>query len=532
MQVSPIATQTADKNTVAESTVSKKTGRSAGQGGTDSADISETGRGMAGFSSSMWSMDGNPDFSMSAYTSRGTSVKLESARTSFSMGKFAKTDGIFQMGGQKKSGLDLNITFTSADGKIQTFQVTENMRFRENENGFITVDNGRTPLKADDKGNVDNSIIVNLNDGGSVQGGDGNDIIFNLGQSAALDGGNGDDTLISMGDGARLLGGEGNDTLKVVRDVIRKEAVDHGTDIKATEANLKKAALSGFEKGQSVYMDGGTGDDFMEADVKLHDSKIIGGDGDDIMKFGTLRSSKLDAGSGNDAIAVDKLIGSSLLGGDGDDSINLGTAADSSLVDGGKGNDSITAGTVQGHSVIRGGDGDDHITVSHLKEASVVDGGDGNDNIYVTRSDHSVIQGGKGDDNIFVAYGESSVIDGGKGNDTITMAKGAYNIITGGEGDDDITVGGYNNIVDGDSGRNSLNTPGASKIADNGVVLTSSISTDKLSTMVSELKEVLNTAHIDGESRQRYQALLSYAAQMGMQHQADGQGEKPIIANG
>lgn len=525
MHVSPLATQTTDRNTVAENAVSKKIGQSVGQPETDSAEISETGRGMADFSSSMWSMGGNPDFSMSAYTSRGTSVKLESARKSFSIGKFAKTDGIFQMGGQKKSGMDLNITFTSADGITQTFQVTENMRFRESENGLITVNNGRTPLKADDQGNVDNSIIVNLNDGGNTQGGDGNDIIFNLGQSVTLDGGNGDDTLISMGDGARLLGGEGDDTLKVVRDVIRKEAVDYGTDIKATEANLKKAALSGFEKGQSVYMDGGDGDDFMEADVKLHDSKIIGGGGDDIMKFGTLQNSKVDAGAGNDTITVDKLIGSSLLSGDGDDNINLGTAANSSLVDGGKGNDSITAGTVQGHSVIRGGDGDDNITVSDLKEASVVDGGDGNDTIYVTSSDHSVIQGGKGDDNIFVAYGEGSVIDGGKGNDTITVAKGTNNLITGGDGDDDLTVGGRNNIVDGGDGHNSLNVPGASKITDNGEVLKSNISTDKLSTMVNELKEMLNHAHTDGESRQRYQALLSYAAQAGMEEDTAGQGE-------
>ncbi|MBS5049910.1 MAG: hypothetical protein KHZ29_08525, partial [Desulfovibrionaceae bacterium] len=312
---------------------------------------------------------------MSAYTSNGTSVTLEARRRTFSMGKFARADGLIPGGASVRSQPNLTITFTSADGLSQTFKVTDNMRFLEDENGRVRMDDSGALPQADSQGRAATAIVVNLSDGGNLRGGDGDDVLFNLGQNAVLDGGKGDDTLLSMGDGARLLGGDGNDTLKIVRDIIRKENTAHGINMKATEANLQKAALEGFEKGQSVFMDGGDGDDVLLSEVKLHDSTILGGDGDDTLTFGTLVGSSLDAGAGDDMIRTDKLSASILRGGDGNDSIAVHTAANGSVVDGGKGDDRLSVQHVRGSGLVRGGDGEDAINVGTLKEYSMVDGG-------------------------------------------------------------------------------------------------------------------------------------------------------------
>lgn len=479
----------------------------------DETDISAREQAKMEFSSSLWSPGDGADFTMSAYTSRGTAVTLEAHKRTFSMGKFSRTDSMLQGGGQHKSKMDLNLTFTTADGRSQSFKVADNMRFLEDENGRIRVDDGSAPPEADAWGKVDNAIVVNLTDGGRLAGGDGDDLLFNLGLGAVLDGGAGDDTLVSMGDGASLLGGEGNDTLKVVRDVIRKEGVAGGINMKATEANLQKAALEGFEQGQSVLMDGGDGDDTLESDVKLHDSNISGGDGNDTFAFSTLVGSTLDAGSGNDSISVDKMSASTVRGGDGDDMFQIGTAGNHSLVDGGRGNDTINADRVKGESWVRGGDGDDTIHVSTLEGHSGVDGGEGNDNITVLSADHSAVMGGGGNDTIFVGSGYGAIISGGKGDDVITLGAGTGNLVSGDGGNDTITVGGELNLVDGGEGADIIRAPGASLVTDDGQVLKNDRDGTNRAAVVSDLSDTLDHVALDAESRQRYQALWRYAMQ-------------------
>ncbi len=488
----------------------------------DTADISAEGVGKADFYSPLWSPDGDAEFSMSAYTSNGTSVTLEARRRTFSMGKFARADGLIPGGASVRSQPNLTITFTSADGLSQTFKVTDNMRFLEDENGRVRMDDSGALPQADSQGRAATAIVVNLSDGGNLRGGDGDDVLFNLGQNAVLDGGKGDDTLLSMGDGARLLGGDGNDTLKIVRDIIRKENTAHGINMKATEANLQKAALEGFEKGQSVFMDGGDGDDVLLSEVKLHDSTILGGDGDDTLTFGTLVGSSLDAGAGDDMIRTDKLSASILRGGDGDDSIAVHTAANGSVVDGGKGDDRLSVQHVRGSGLVRGGDGEDAINVGTLKEYSMVDGGRGDDTIDVTYADHSAIQGGDGNDTVFLGSGYSAVISGGRGDDTITVGAGNGNLISGDDGDDLITAGGSLNLVDGGAGVNSIFASGTSRVTDNEQVIKNDIAAADLAGMAARLTDTLEHVDLAADRRRYYLALLRYTAQQ-------TEGERPRV---
>lgn len=299
----------------------------------DSAEFSSEALNLTDFSSPVWSVNGNASFTMSGYTAQGTLVTLSmgtQGNGSFTMGKFSRQNSMFRLSGQDTAE-ELRITFEDSSGKTQSYVLDGNARFVETENGEIMKDDSGLLSKRAD-GTDNNMIVVNLEDDAVINGGTGDDVLFNLGQNAALNGGDGNDTIMSMGDGASLQGGNGNDLLKVVRDVLRREDVSEGLGM-----DKARAGLVGFEEGQSVSMDGGAGNDIIQSDVKLHDSQINGGDGDDVLDFDTLVDSRLDMGVGNDRISADVLYGTTLSGGDGDDSFSIGTASHSSSIDGGPG---------------------------------------------------------------------------------------------------------------------------------------------------------------------------------------------------
>ena len=195
---------------------------------------------------------------------------------------------------------------------------------------------------------------------------------------------------------------------------------------------------------QTEVIDGGLGDDYIEAGFYLNDIDfpetsglvVNGGDGDDTL-------SSIGAAS-------------EFYGGDGNDLIEV---ASNDTVNGGTGNDTISSG---GGNVVDGGTGDDVLTGQYLDTqfggagndvlsgASSMSGGDGNDTI----SGGYQLSGGDGDD-VLTSYanpyaagdGDAIGMSGDAGNDTLTASAdigydntpavpGSYLGMSGGEGAD------------------------------------------------------------------------------------------------
>ena len=226
-----------------------------------------------------------------------------------------------------------------------------------------------------------------------------------------------------------------------------------------------------------VFMDGGPGDDYLNAgagDAVLlggpGNDKLIGGRGDDVLRggqgddylsgdrgddqlFGGTGDDKLIGGSGNDQLfgrsGNDRLYGGSgddlLMGGRGNDYLS-GDSGDDVLI-GGSGDDKLVGGSGDdlllgrsgadrlyggsGDDILRGGTGKDYLSGDSGNDQLLggldddkLDGGSGND-ILKGRAGNDLLIGSSGDDQLFGGSGEDKLI-GGSGHD----------ILEGGQGDD------------------------------------------------------------------------------------------------
>ncbi|MDB5387545.1 MAG: Cadherin domain protein, partial [Planctomycetaceae bacterium] len=142
----------------------------------------------------------------------------------------------------------------------------------------------------------------------------------------------------------------------------------------------------------------------------------------------------LNGGSGNDLLDASKShVGMMLIGGIGNDTLVGGSGADE--LDGGDGNDTLKGNA--GNDLLIGGAGNDSI-----------DGGAGDDTI--TGDDGSDrINGGQGDDSISGGAGDD-VIAGGQGNDTL-LGDAGKDKINGGVGVDQLIGGDDVNYLNGGS---------------------------------------------------------------------------------
>jgi len=174
-----------------------------------------------------------------------------------------------------------------------------------------------------------------------------------------------------------------------------------------------------------AFVDGGSGNDTLEADlVRFDSSALYGGDGDDVLRG----DGDLDGGAGRDR----------LTGGPGDDILEGGAGADT--IDGGAGSDELTFRSSTTGVVVDladpGPDGGDAVTgVENLTGGPADDrlaGDDGPNRIYAGEGDDvlagrggkDTLDGGKGDDRIDGGAGgdalEGEWLDGGPGSDVLT----------------------------------------------------------------------------------------------------------------
>ncbi|WP_425409694.1 cadherin domain-containing protein [Hyphococcus sp.] len=248
-------------------------------------------------------------------------------------------------------------------------------------------------------------------DGNDVMyAGDGNDNIDGNAGADELYGGAGDDVIYADADDTVIDGGGGSD-----RVIVRG---DGGVSIDMAASSVER-------------VDGGAGDDHLDASGMTDRANQIGGAGDDT----------LTGGSGNDVQR----------GGDGEDIIN-----------GGGGNDNIDGNA--GADELYGGAGDDVIYAD--ADDTVIDGGDGSDRVIV-RGDGGVsidmaassverVDGGAGDDHLDASgMTDRATQIGGGGDDTLTGGSG-NDVQRGGDGEDIINGGGGNDNIDGNAGADEL----------------------------------------------------------------------------
>lgn len=349
-------------------------------------------------------------------------------------------------------------------------------------------------------------------DGGAgtdwLKGGAGNDLLIGGAGRDTLVGGSGDDVLVVDADDAlaALDGGDGADTLRVVD--IRGVSIDIGL------ANIE-FAIGGSGADQiitsgigAVAIDGGAGNDLLSGGIGKDtltggdgDDRLLGGadndtlvggagsdgfqagSGDDLLVIdGFDAQANIDGGDGTDTVLIEDTFGVSLdagaahvervIGGDGADRLRNGGVmavtfeggAGNDTLSGGSGNDTLVGGA--GSDVLKGGAGDDRLIIDAADLAINIDGGDGRDTLEVATGSAGVT--------IDAAVAHVELLLGGEGNDTftntgssgVTLKGGAgRDVLKGGGGDDLIIADGDDQIMQGGSGRDTLEIEGTKGVA-------------------------------------------------------------------
>jgi len=185
-----------------------------------------------------------------------------------------------------------------------------------------------------------------------------------------------------------------------------------------------------------TILDGGAGDDILDASRATRSVTLIGGAGNDIL-LGGRGNDLLVGGDGYDI----------LIGGCGDDTLLGGAGMD--ILAGGLGNDVLCGGEgsdlilgMNGNDVLSGDAGDDILLGGNGNDTLM--GGDGND-ILMGDNGNDVLQGDAGND----------ILSGGNGNDSLSGGAG-NDFLDGGSGKDRLSGGAGNDILVGGSGRDSL----------------------------------------------------------------------------
>lgn len=227
-----------------------------------------------------------------------------------------------------------------------------------------------------------------------------------------------------------MIGGSGSDTLSGLNvnatwDLAGKQY----KDLSASSAKiLRWDAFENFVGGTKVdsfigatgliplSLNGGAGNDLLDASAALASMTLIGGDGDDTLRSGR-GDDVLDGGNGNDRLlanAGDDL----LIGGGGFDNLDAGD--DNDTLDGGAGDDSLFGSL--GNDRLSGGGGND-----------LLDGGDGDDVLF-GQLGNDVLRAGRGNDQLSGGAGNDSLL-GQEGNDTLVGSSG-LDTLDGGVGND------------------------------------------------------------------------------------------------
>jgi len=214
-----------------------------------------------------------------------------------------------------------------------------------------------------------------------------------------------DNFYTTASEGVFLSGGEGNDTL----------TGGSGSDW-----------IIGDTGADQLF--GKAGNDILYIDAQ--DTKIDGGEGQDIAIVATSQAVTLDLGLSNLETA---------LGNDGNDTFT-NSGAVNVVIDGGKGNDTLQGGARD--DVLHGGEGDDKLY-----------GADGNDQLYGNEGNDE-LHGWKGSDTLY-GGSDNDILYGQQDNDFLYGEDGDDQL-QGNEGNDEIQAGNGSDSLYGGSGDDKL----------------------------------------------------------------------------
>jgi VCBS repeat-containing protein len=196
--------------------------------------------------------------------------------------------------------------------------------------------------------------------------------------------------------------------------------------------------LGCFDYGCGVsfetILDGGAGDDVLDASRATRGVTLIGGEGNDVL-LGGRGNDVLAGGDGCDI----------LVGGYGDDMLFGGAGMD--LLEGGCGNDVLCGG--EGSDLILGMNGND--VLSGDAGEDILLGGNGNDTL-MGGDGNDILSGGNGNDSLAGGAGNDTLM-GDDGNDVLKGDAG-NDILVGGDGQDSLDGGPGDDILIDYSGRN------------------------------------------------------------------------------
>ncbi|MDE2405488.1 MAG: hypothetical protein KGM17_12550 [Sphingomonadales bacterium] len=349
---------------------------------------------------------------------------------------------------------------------------------------------------------TDSNGVTKQHDGVIEKGGLGNDVLnggsgddlFLLETGDSLDAKgvsvkNGLDSIHGNGGNDTVLGGWSYDVLSVNStlsniDSSIKEINGGNSDwtynaIVATNGNDKLNFNAFSPKIVDAYIDGGAGNDLIQASVGHyiqdgvgHDGVIIrggagndtmiSGDGDDM--FLLVTGDSLDANGLSVKNGLDTFIGNggndTILGGWSTDILNVNQFGDNitgiEKIDGGD--------RTWGNNVILGTAGGDQLNFQATDLVDIyVDGGAGNDFIYASKGQYTdangarvngvILHGGAGDDQLY-GGGGSDILEGGSGGDRLSGGTGADTFVF--RGIDDSPVGHADMITDFQHGTDKI----------------------------------------------------------------------------
>ncbi len=330
--------------------------------------------------------------------------------------------------------------------------------------GDDTLDASGSTARVTQRGNGGDDTLIGGENRDNQHGGSGDDTIFGNGGRDNIRGGSGDDVIdggagndVIRGDAGadELRGGDGNDLIYADSDDTVVEG-GAGTDrviVRGGGDFSIDMTASGVER-----VDGGSGDDTLDATGSTTRVTQLGNRGDDALIGGENRDTQR-GGAGDDVI----------YGGGGNDNIRGDAGADE--LRGGDGNDLIYADSDD--TVVEGGAGTDRVIVQGNGDFSIdmtasgverVDANSGNDTLDATGSTARVRQYGNGGDDTLIG-GENrdtqrggagdDIIYGGGGNDVIRGDAGADEL-RGGEGNDLIYADSDDTVVEGGAGNDRV----------------------------------------------------------------------------
>lgn len=314
----------------------------------------------------------------------------------------------------------------------------------------------------------------------NATGGSGNDFLTGDDNNNILRGGPGQDAVSGAGGNDWLDGGTGGD---VSTGGSGFDVVDYSSRTAPVSASIDGANDNG-EAGENDVINpdieeirGGSGNDTLGGQPGVAIS-VYGLAGDDHLT-GSGQGDYLDGGTGNDTIDANAE-DDQLYGGPGNDTLNGGDGFDliddesgDTTVDGGPGPDLIYTGP--GHDVIQGGDGNDLIEAARYGASApvTVDGGAGDDTIRATSALFGdTFTGGTGFDTVDYSSRTNPLtitLDGaandGEAGENDNVGAGIEKVI-GGTAGDTMTGGPLPDTFEGGPGNDSLHGMGGNDTFD------------------------------------------------------------------